>query len=150
MCCLFVVVVVVVIVVVCMLNKGNMHHTVHMCTYAIRCDTGLDDRRLDDSMDGQRKNEKKRKKLATMSNKGNREAEARVKGKSEDKRKVIIVLEKACLEAVKTKKVRVISVSRLAREIARDLAKNQRESSVVFRESVVYFDSSPIIPYTGL
>ena len=71
---------------------------------------------------------------------------ARVKGKSEDKRKVIIVLEKACLEAVKTKKVRVMSVSRLAR----DLAKNQRESSVVFRESVVYFDSSPIIPYTGL
>ena len=51
-------------------------------------------------------------KLATnakeeMSNKGNKEAEARVKGKSEDKRKVIIVLEKACLEAVKTKKVRL-------------------------------------------
>ena len=47
-----------------------------------------------------------------MSSKGNREAEARVKGKSEDKRKVIIVLEKACLEAVKTKKVRVINISR--------------------------------------
>ena len=52
------------------------------------------------------------KKLATkikgeMSNKGNKEAEARVKGKSEDKRKVIIVLEKSCLEAVKTKKVRL-------------------------------------------
>ena len=42
-----------------------------------------------------------------MSSKGNKEAEARVKGKSEDKRKVIIVLEKACLEAVKTKKVRL-------------------------------------------
>jgi hypothetical protein len=46
-----------------------------------------------------------------MSNKGSKEAEARVKGKSEDKRKVIIVLEKACLEAVKTKKVDLFSLS---------------------------------------
>ena len=136
MCCLFVVVV---IVVVCVLNKGNMRHTVHIRD-TMRPDYDYDGRRTDNAK------KKKRKKLATMSNKGNREAEARVKGKSEDKRKVIIVLEKACLEAVKTKKVRAISVSRLAR----DLAKNQRESSFVFRESVVYFDSSPIIPYTGL
>ena len=54
-----VVVVVVVIVVVCMLNKGNMHHTVHMCTYAIRCDTGLDDRRLDGRTTQKRKKTKK-------------------------------------------------------------------------------------------
>ena len=124
------------------LNKGNMHHTVHIRD-AMRQPDSTDDGRTTDNA---KKKRKKRKKLATMSNKGNREAEARVKGKSEDKRKVIIVLEKACLEAVKTKKVRAISVSRLAR----DLAKNQRESSFVFRESVVYFDSSPIIPYTGL